>query len=75
MQDIVRYFSEFDKSYRCVYFATNEEFVENLALALGIGYIPYAVMIGRGEVWACFDEAVRHPQVGYIRIIYPGKMH
>ena len=75
MGDFVRYFSEFDKSYRCVYLANNQEYMENLTLALGIEYIPYAVMIGRGELWACFDEAVTHPQVGYIRIIYPGKMH
>lgn len=66
--DFVRYFSEFDKSYQCLYLATNEDYVENLARAMGIDYIPYAVMIGRGEIWACFDEAVRHPRVGYIRI-------
>jgi hypothetical protein len=75
MGDFVRYFSEFDKSYRCMYLAMNEEFIENLALAMGIEHIPYAIMLGRGEIWACFDEAVTHPRVGYFRMDYTRHIH
>lgn len=60
--------------YYQVTLAHNPDEVERIARALKLPVVPYAVMVGRGEIWVCEDYNCNHPNVGYEFVGYQGVM-
>ena len=74
-QGVGRYYCEFTTDYKQIDFAQHPDEVQTIALTHGMPTVPYSVLIRGDEMWVCYDQAIRHPYVGYFEVRPQNGLH
>jgi hypothetical protein len=63
----IKMFPQFDRAYTYRSYAFDAEYMETLTATMSFRVPPNAVMLGNGEIWACFNQETRDNSSFYLK--------